>query len=280
MKKLRIFSLLASLLLVCGWLSSCVSTPQGAGAQLCLPGLEWGQPMDEALKALDTSLEALSSEDYALDEEYGGGRIRLRDREIFGQKSAEVILTFVTDFYYIDPEKYADRKNGFLCEVRISYPEDADMDAVLAEMKKSFGEPAEKVAIYSTSDNPGSAPKGYTSDENNQYWAGPAISQVVDEAHQKTLRENEEFAAALIPTQSDSSIDDAVWENYLKTPVSTARWSDNYRNDITEALEEQHGISTSPNMVILEGSLAFTLQDNYIDTLRSLQEERASSASQ
>ena len=277
MKKLRIFSLLASLLLVCGWLSSCVSAPQEAGAQLCLPGLEWGQPMDEALKALDTSLVALSSEDYALDEEYGGGRVRLRDREIFGQKSAEMILTFATDFYYIDPEKYADRKNGFLCEVRISYPEDADMDAVLAEMKKSFGEPAETVETYSTYEE---LPTEYTSDDHNQYWAGPAISQVVDEAHQKTLRENEEFAAALIPTQSDSSIDDAIWENYLKTPVSTARWSDNYRNDITEALEEQHGISTSPNMVILEGSLAFTLQDNYIDTLRSLQEERASSASQ
>ena len=277
MKKLRIFSLLASLLLVCGWLSSCVSAPQEAGAQLCLPGLEWGQPMDEALKALDTSLEALSSEDYALDEEYGGGRVRLRGQEAFGQKSAEMILTFATDFYYIDPEKYADRKNGFLCEVRISYPEDADMDAVLAEMKKSFGEPAETVETYSTYEE---LPTEYTSDDHNQYWAGPAISQVVDEAHQKTLRENEEFAAALIPTQSDSSIDDAVWENYLKTPVSTARWSDNYRNDITEALEEQHGISTSPNMVILEGSLAFTLQDNYIDTLRSLQEERASSASQ
>ncbi len=271
MKKLRIFSLLASLLLVCGLLSSC---GQGAGAQLCLPGLEWGQPMDEALKALDTSLEALSSEDYALDEEYGGGRVRLRDREIFGQKSAEMILTFATDFYYIDPEKYADRKNGFLCEVRISYPEDADMDAVLAEMKKSFGEPAETVETYSTYEE---LPTEYTSDDHNQYWAGPAISQVVDEAHQKTLRENEEFAAALIPTQSDSSIDDAIWENYLKTPVSTVRWSDDYRNDITEALEEQHGISTSPNMVILEGSLAFTLQDNYIDTLRSLQEENASS---
>lgn len=275
MKKLRIFSLFTAVLLLCAVLTSCNSAPKSA--DLCLPGLEWGQPMDEALKALDTSLEALSSEDYALDEEYGGGRVRLRDREIFGQKSAEMILAFATDFYYIDPEKYADRKNGFLCEVRISYPEDADMDAVLAEMKKSFGEPAETVETYSTYEE---LPTEYTSDDHNQYWAGPAISQVVDEAHQKTLRENEEFAAALIPTQSDSSIDDAVWENYLKTPVSTARWSDNYRNDITEALEEQHGISTSPNMVILEGSLAFTLQDNYIDTLRSLQEERASSASQ
>lgn len=272
MKKLRIFSLFTAVLLLCAVLTSCNSAPKSA--DLCLPGLEWGQPMDEALKALDTSLEVLSSEDYSLDEEYGGGRVRLRDREIFGQKSAEMILTFATDFYYIDPEKYADRKNGFLCEVRISYPEDADMDAVLAEMKKSFGEPAETVETYSTYEE---LPTEYTSDDHNQYWAGPAISQVVDEAHQKTLRENEEFAAALIPTQSDSSIDDAVWENYLKTPVSTARWSDNYRNDITEALEEQHGISTSPNMVILEGSLAFTLQDNYIDTLRSLQEENASS---
>ena len=272
MKKLRVFSLFTTVLLLCAVLTSCNSAPKSA--DLCLPGLEWGQPMDEALKALDTSLEALSSEDYALDEEYGGGRIRLRNREIFGQKSAEMILTFATDFYYIDPEKYADRKNGFLCEVRISYPEDADMDAVLAEMKKSFGEPAETVETYSTYEE---LPTEYTSDDHNQYWAGPAISQVVDEAHQKTLRENEEFAATLIPTQSDSSIDDAVWENYLKTPVSTARWSDNYRNDITEALEEQHGISTSPNVVILEGSLAFTLQDNYIDTLRSLQEENASS---
>ena len=272
MKKLRIFSLFTAVLLLCAVLTSCNSAPKSA--DLCLPGLEWGQPMDEALKALDTSLEVLSAEDYALDEEYGGGRVRLRDREIFGQKSVEMILTFATDFYYIDPEKYADRKNGFLCEVRISYPEDADMDAVLAEMKKSFGEPAETVETYSTYEE---LPTEYTSDDHNQYWAGPAISQVVDEAHQKTLRENEEFAAALIPTQSDSSIDDAVWENYLKTPVSTARWSDNYRNDITEALEEQHGISTSPNVVILEGSLAFTLQDNYIDTLRSLQEENASS---
>lgn len=275
MKKLRVFSLFTTVLLLCAVLTSCNSAPKSA--DLCLPGLEWGQPMDEALKALDTSLEVLSSEDYSLDEEYGGGRVRLRGQEAFGQKSAEMILTFATDFYYIDPEKYADRKNGFLCEVRISYPEDADMDAVLAEMKKSFGEPAETVETYSTYEE---LPTEYTSDDHNQYWAGPAISQVVDEAHQKTLRENEEFAAALIPTQSDSSIDDAVWENYLKTPVSTARWSDNYRNDITEALEEQHGISTSPNMVILEGSLAFTLQDNYIDTLRSLQEERASSASQ
>lgn len=272
MKKLRIFSLFTAVLLLCAVLTSCNSAPKSA--DLCLPGLEWGQPMDEALKALDTSLEVLSSEDYSLDEEYGGGRVRLRGQEAFGQKSAEMILTFAADFYYIDPEKYADRKNGFLCEVRISYPEDADMDAVLAEMKKSFGEPAETVETYSTYEE---LPTEYTSDDHNQYWAGPAISQVVDEAHQKTLRENEEFAAALIPTQSDSSIGDAIWENYLKTPVSTVRWSDDYRNDITEALEEQHGISTSPNVVILEGSLAFTLQDNYIDTLRSLQEENASS---
>ena len=109
-----------------------------------------------------------------------GGKISTRKRAAaampfsgtkrsFGQKSAEIMLLFGSA--YASPENTQETVST-LTQVTISYPDDADMDAVLAEMKKSFGEPAETVETYSTYDE---LPTEYTSDDNNQYWAGPAI---------------------------------------------------------------------------------------------------------
>ena len=278
MKKTRYLSLFIAVLLLCGILSACNSAPQSA--DLCLPGLEWGQSIDDALTALGTSREDLGEDFYS--ETGGSSYALLRDQEVFGQKSAEIMLLFSS--------AYASAENteemvSTLCQITISYPDDADMDAVLEEMTKSFGEPAETVETYSLSSV---SPTEYTSDNNNQYWAGPAISEAVDEAHQETLRENEEFSANLVPTQTEASIDDTLWENYLKTPVSTARWSTNYvsptkalvSEEEWERLQEEMGFIEYPNTVVLDGALAVNTDADYIDIVRSLQEANASSASE
>ena len=279
MKKTRYLSLFTAVLLLCGILSACNSAPQSAG--LCLPGLEWGQSVDEALTALGASQEELGEDFYS--ETGGSSYAILRDQEVFGQKSAEIMLLFGSA--YASPENTQETVST-LTQVTISYPDDADMDAVLAEMKKSFGEPAETVETYSTYDE---LPTEYTSDDNNQYWAGPAIREAVDGEHQKTLRETEEFAAALgMPEEYDTAIDDAIWKNYLKTPVSTARWSTNYvsptkalvSEEEWEQLQEEMGFIEYPNTVVLDGALAVNTDADYIDIVRSLQEANASSASE
>ena len=63
MKKTRYLSLFTAVLLLCGILSACNSAPQSAG--LCLPGLEWGQSVDEALTALGASQEELGEDFYS-----------------------------------------------------------------------------------------------------------------------------------------------------------------------------------------------------------------------
>lgn len=245
MKKLRVFSLFTAVLLLCAVLTSCNSAPKSA--DLCLPGLEWGQPMDDALAALDTNREALGEENVSIDEEYGGGYAILEGREAFGQESVSTILRFGG----------LDAGDTQLAQIIVYYPDDADMEQVLSEMKSTFGEPVEQVAVHFAFNDSISTNES-TSDDANQYWAGPSLKDTLDESKQQEMRE-----------AYGASLSDEDWETFLTSPVTTAQWSTDYQSaeTITPEQAEAAGIPYYHNAVVLNANHVVSI--NYLESQTS-----------
>lgn len=235
----KIFFLFITIVL---FFSSCSSAPQSV--DLCLPGLEWGLPMDDVLAALDTNREALGEENVSIDEEYGGGYAILEGRQAFGQESVSTILRFGG----------FDAGDTQLTQIIIYYPDDTDMEQVLSEMKSTFGEPVEQVAVHFAFTDSITTNES-TSDDANQYWAGPSLKDTLDESKQQEMRE-----------AYGSSLSDEDWETFLTSPVTTAQWSTDYQSAETATPEqaEAAGIPSYHNAVVLNANHVVSI--NYLES--------------
>ncbi len=68
-----------------------------------------------------------------------GSMFTLEGQELFGEQTE--LINF--QFYY-----FAGGGTQEFCYVQVTYPDDADMDHVLTEMKKAYGEPQEGITFY------------------------------------------------------------------------------------------------------------------------------------
>lgn len=99
--------------------------------------LKWGMTVEEALKALDTSVDKVAK----YDKYTYGAYFELKDgRELFGEKTKEVHVEFI-DVTVSEAEP----KLGYLM---IEYGENADMAKVLENVKKTFGETSDTMTKF------------------------------------------------------------------------------------------------------------------------------------
>ena len=95
------------------------------------PKTNWGISMTETLNAYGITEKDTS--DYK-----DGSVFVINGYQMFGEKTSKIIFNFI-NFKKGDPK---------LCSVRVTYPESADMNKVLKEMKKAYGKTVSDIRIY------------------------------------------------------------------------------------------------------------------------------------
>ena len=218
MKSLRKFFLFIGAVLICTFLSSCSSSLfETESDSLCLPNVEWGSSIDDTLAAFDATREELG-EDFYASGDYGNGYAILKDKTVFGVECTDMLLSF---------ELTAD-KSGSLIYAAIHYPQNADMDKVLAEMKKNFGESEEEIIFFPYSKSWESGK--FVSDSINQYWAGVSLANRLSEDEMEKVGVSPYIAFGYYFTR--------------------ARWSTDYQDD--PSANGENKLSETPNVVILD----------------------------
>lgn len=228
MKKLRLFIFLAVLcvaaaafyfIMLPSFTASILQTQSGS---LCLPQAKWDSSIDDTLAAFGTTREELG-DDFCPSGYYGGGYAIVKGKTVFGVESTELLLNF----------QQTEDKAGSLIYVAIHYPEDADMETVLAEMKKAYGEPAEggHFRHYRELDL-----VEITSDASNRYWLGLEAAQF------------------LTPEEKESI---GFYDDIYFT---MAQWSTDYHLGPFASGESQ--LSDTPNVVILNALHAADLDSS------------------
>lgn len=160
--------MLLAVLLLCGF--------EGKAEEnlyLELPGMVWGMTLDETMEAFGVTRETAD-----LLNEFTAGAVFTIDSgyEILGEATERIIFNF------IDPKKGGGMP--VLCAIDVQYPQDADMDEVIAELERLFGKPAEKISRYglfqALSDE--QLPReDYIEAENLKLWAAPVLEEVISE---------------------------------------------------------------------------------------------------
>ena len=218
MKSFRKFPIFIGVVLICTFLSSCSSSIlETESDSLCLPDVEWGSSIDDTIAAFDTTREELR-EDFYANGDSGSGYAILKGKTVFGVECTDMLLSF---------EMTAD-KSGSLIYAAIHYPQNADMDKVLAEMKKNFGESEKKVIFYLYSKS--QTTETCVSDDTNQYWAGVSLDNRLSEEDMKKVGMAPEMASGRYFTR--------------------ARWSTDYQDD--PSANGENKLSETPNVVILD----------------------------
>ena len=217
-KAAKRLALLLAMLLTVSFLSSCNNSPQQLESDsLCLPDVEWGSSIDDTLAAFDTTLEELGEDSYVIGE-YGGGYAILKGKTVFGVECTDMLLNF----------EMTENKSGSLSYAAIHYPQNADMDKVLAEMKNIFGEAKEEIMFFPYSQNRKSG--NLVSDNANQYWAGVSLANRLSEDEMEKVGVSPDIAFGLYCTR--------------------AQWSTDYQD--TPLVYGENKLSETPNVVILD----------------------------
>lgn len=131
MKLTKVMAILGMTALI---LSSCGKAAAEKSEYFEVANLKWGMSVNEALRACEMKRDSVS------EGEYGSSFVIQDGREIFGAKTERILLNFIDVTVSGDIQK--------LCEVDIMYSEDTDMSDVMENMKKSFGNPTEKIAHF------------------------------------------------------------------------------------------------------------------------------------
>lgn len=234
MKKKSIVA--AAVLAVAIALSACTAISQ-KGSAPAFPNAQWGGSIEEVLKDLGTSPEALGSNLQITDESTGAATAVVENLEVFGEESVGAILLFGGT---------QDGKGAFY-RAEVYYPDGADMEGVRAEMEKAFGKPAETVTLYGETNGS----HALTSDEQNQYWQGPLLQDMLDSDEQIALRQD----VTAQRQEFTSGMSDSQWEEYLKNPAIWAGCYTNYQSPLEQYAAEEAAGTAYRNAVILDATL-------------------------
>lgn len=235
MKKSKWTAMILGTLLTASLLCFSACNPQQTEEQdPSIPDMAWGGSVSDTLKALDTDTAALG-EQAVLDEATGAGNAVVMGAELFGQKTEGVVLGF---------DGTEDGKGAFRQAV-LYYPDNADMEKVLDELKKQYGEPAKSLSLTDSTGNT----ETLTTADGHQYWGGEAIGNKLDDSQKKALREKLDSSKPDIV----KGLDDSQWESYLKNPSVTVHWSTDFQSVLEQNAAEKlpDSIKTSKNAVVL-----------------------------
>lgn len=234
MKKSKRAPMILGTLLTAALLCLSACTQAETKADPAIPDMAWGGSVSDTLKALDTDTATLG-EQAVLDEATGAGNAVVMGAELFGQKTEGVVLGF---------DGTEDGKGAFRQAV-LYYPDNADMEKVLDELKKQYGEPAKSLSLTDSTGNT----ETLTTADGHQYWGGEAIGNKLDDSQKKALREKLDSSKPDIV----KGLDDSQWESYLKNPSVTVHWSTDFQSVLEQNAAEKlpESIKTSKNAVVL-----------------------------
>lgn len=147
------------------------------------PGIVWGMSVEETLDSY-----GLTAEDTSLYNVSGRGAVFVIDgHEAFGEKTSKII------FNYID---FADNGRYELCDVKVLYPDSADMTLVLRELQKAYGKTVPEVVIYEQLSPFGSealAKHSYAESDEVKLWAGSVVADFIPKAESESYEKGWEF---------------------------------------------------------------------------------------
>lgn len=174
------------------------------------PGMKWGMVKDEAFEAAGIKDEDVS--DDSTEASFGSAYI-VEGYEAFGEKSDRASFSFF------------DMGNGEqkLCAVFVEYPKDADMDRVLEQMKKAYGDTVPKINVFGQFQELGIGQQSgydYEESEHLKLWSGATIEEMIPEGKEDDYME-------LWQEQIPSGTNSETWEDALKNAgLEIALWTD------------------------------------------------------
>lgn len=124
------------------------------------PDASWGIFAEEVMDTYEVT-QADLGDGYQIDDT-GNGSLTIPGASAFGEASDKIVFQFAW--------------TGELEQVRVYYPEDADMEKVLEEMKAEYGEPARSASKYTAKGEEAACDSGGES----LYWMG---SHKIGRAH-------------------------------------------------------------------------------------------------
>lgn len=162
------------------FLSSCGKEVNNGNLEF--PKTAWGMSVEETFDSC-----GITKTDTNLYEEGGRGTaFRIVNYPLFGENASEII------FNYID---FADNGTMELCAVRAVYPENADMDHVLKNMKKSYGATIPDITGYLRYSVFGDVleEKRYVESENLKIWADKTVAESIGKGNGQDYEKPWEF---------------------------------------------------------------------------------------
>lgn len=162
------------------FLSSCGKGPNNGILEF--PKTAWGMSVEETFESC-----GITKMDTNLYNEAGRGTMfRIVNYPLFGENTSEII------FNYID---FADNGTMELCAVRAIYPKNADMNHVLKNMKKSYGETVSDITSYLHFSAFGDVleEKRYTESEQLKIWADKTVADYIDNGKEADYEKLWEF---------------------------------------------------------------------------------------
>lgn len=210
-KTLSLFVLIAILFLP----SSCKS--RSDVDSLIFPKTTWGMSVEETFDAFGITKEDTASYD---DYEKGGVTVfSINDYELFGEPASKIVFNFMD---------LKDNGNGALCEIKVIYPQSADMDHILEEMQKTYGETVPNFSVYDgyqISDQEMAEIK-FSESEDLKLWASKPVTEYIpqnESEHYRNLWEN--YQPGLV---------DENWDLFSQNArMVTVNWS---RNEVLNML--------------------------------------------
>lgn len=202
----KIFSVFV--ILLTALLFGACSDAKSDNSDLNFPKLNWGMSREEVMEASGIAEEDMQG--YGDEMQYSAVYI-VEGYEVFGETSDN------TRFEMLD---LGSGTKG-LTAVTVEYPDSADMDHVLGEMKKAYGDTVPEVIRYDMMNMlqvEDSLPEVvYEESDNVKIWAGNSISEIIPQGQEdayKKLWQEKPYSSATIPFQVGLS--DDTWGEFSK----------------------------------------------------------------
>ncbi|MEE0657222.1 MAG: hypothetical protein UCO29_11215 [Blautia hansenii] len=116
--------------------SGCSESSQNENIEL--EDAPWGITMEDVFETYGVNKDTVEN----LIENKNDSYFALENgQEMFGEKTSQIYFSFVDASFSGKPQQ--------LYEIRVVYPDDADMEQVLKKMKKDFGKTVPNISLYS-----------------------------------------------------------------------------------------------------------------------------------
>ena len=130
---------LAGIFAMCALLLTGCQGAKESSKEITPPDTGWGKTVDEVLA--DWNLDRDQVEIFSETESAAAIAVDT-EATVFGEQTSRVL------FQFINLDQTGATGKPVLCEVDITYPDDADMDTVKKEMEKSYGSSKDSITRY------------------------------------------------------------------------------------------------------------------------------------